>query len=70
MKSYRNKSGKSGVLSYDTGPDWISIQFSGGIYKYSYNRAGKYHVEKMKILAQNGNGLATYINKYVKGLFD
>jgi hypothetical protein len=71
MKKYKNASGNSGVSEYEIGYDWIKVRFtSGQFYKYSYNKAGRHHVEQMKILAQRGGGLTTYINKNVKDLYD
>ena len=71
MEKYKNLSGSSGVIAYMAGPDWIRIMFIGGaVYQYSYHKAGKKHVEQMKLLAQKGSGLATYISKYVKDLYD
>ena len=58
-------------MAYETGPDWIKIQFiDTEIYKYSYAKAGRRHIEQMKSLAQKGIGLATYINQHVKNLYD
>jgi hypothetical protein len=72
MEKYKNASRNSGVLAYEIGTDWIKVKFILGreVYNYSYNKAGKHHVEEMKILAQRGKGLATYINKNVKDLCD
>lgn len=72
MERYMNRSGDSGVSGYEIGFDYISVRFSGNsrIYTYSYRRAGNMHVENMKRLAQSGSGLNTYINKYVKNLYD
>ena len=72
MERYRNASGDSGVSGYEIGPDYIAVKFSGTFrtYTYSYRKAGRNHVEQMKILARNGSGLNTYINKYVKHLYD
>lgn len=72
MKKYGNTSGNSGVVAYDIGPDWIKIKFRSHDlpYRYSYNKAGIKHVEKMKSLALKGKDLATYINKYVRELYD
>ena len=71
MKRYGNVSGSSGVLAYETGADWIKVKFiDGKVYKYSYTRPGMDHVEQMKVLAQTGRGLATYINRYVRNLYD
>ena len=39
-------------------------------YRYSYARPGRTHVEYMKILARQGMGLASYINRYVRDSYD
>jgi hypothetical protein len=72
MEKYRNIGGNSGVSHYEIGTDYINVIFSktGSMYTYSYQRAGNYHVENMKQLAQGGKGLNTYINKHVKNLYD
>jgi hypothetical protein len=71
MEKYRNSGGDSGVSSYEIGFDNIKVRFSTGkTYSYSHRKAGKGHVDQMKILAQKGSGLNTYINKYVKNLYD
>lgn len=72
MERYRNRSGKSGVDSYEIGGDYITVKFTKTFktYTYSYARAGKSNVEEMKILAINGEGLNAFINKYVRNLFD
>lgn len=71
MKKYRNSSGRSGVLAFEAGADHIIIKFtSGDTYLYSYKIPGKVHVEKMKELANKGEGLATYINQHVRERYD
>lgn len=72
MERYRNSGGDSGVSAYEIGPDYIKVKFSGTsrTYTYSYRRAGSSHVEQMKVLALRGNGLNSYINRYVKHLYD
>jgi hypothetical protein len=72
MERYRNSGGDSGVGAYEIGSDNIRVQFSGTsrTYTYSYKKAGSIHVEQMKILALRGSGLNSYINRYVKNLFD
>lgn len=63
MKPYKSKSGKkSGVVAYETGLDFIVVQFShGDVYSYTYQSAGKATVEKMKKLALAQKGLSTFI---------
>jgi hypothetical protein len=67
MEVYKNRSGRSSVYAFVIGEDFISVQFktNGKVYKYSYARAGRGHVEAMKRLARNGLGLNTYIKTYV-----
>lgn len=71
MERYRNTSGNSGVYSYEIGNEYIIVQFSSGqTYRYSYNKAGNYNVEKMKSLARIGSGLNSFINAHVKFKYD
>ncbi len=72
MERYRNSSGSSGVSAYEIGSDYILVKFSGTArtYRYSYRKAGQNHVENLKRLAQSGSGLNSYINSYVKNLYD
>lgn len=66
-RRYRNLSGDSGVTRYLIGPDYIAVQFDGpAIYTYDSSRPGPSHVERMKTLAEAGQGLGTYINRFVR----
>lgn len=57
----------SGVRGYKTGGNYIVLEFTDGRkYFYNYDKPGKQHVEKMKSLALAGEGLSTYVNKYVR----
>ena len=67
MEPYINLSGNSGVAAFEIMDDSITVRFKdGGKYLYTYWSAGAEHVERMKTLAANGNGLNSYINKHVK----
>ncbi|MDD7887106.1 hypothetical protein [Flavivirga sp. 57AJ16] len=67
MTWYKNLGGDSGIASYEIGADKITITFSTNVsYEYTYDSAGVDHIENMKSLAKNGQGLNSYINKYVK----
>ena len=67
MHTYINRRGNSGVVAYDMGPDYIDIEFHGGVlYRYTHQVPGKQHVETMKALAVEGQHLATYINQHVR----
>lgn len=72
MERYRNSGGDSGVSAFEIGSDYIIVKFSGTVrtYRYSYRKAGQNHVEAMKRLARSGTGLNSYINQYVKKLYD
>jgi len=66
MRPYRNLGGNSGVVEWDEGPDSISVRFrSGDVYVYSYESAGRRHVEEMKRLAHLGRGLSAYISQHL-----
>ena len=70
MQRYRNVQGGSGVTAYEPGPDYIRVQFRhGGTYEYDYATTGRFHVERMKALAASGQGLATFISKFVKATY-
>lgn len=72
MIFYKNLRGNSNVRAFLINLCSIDVLFFGTnrIYRYSYNRAGKYHVDNMKSLAIRGYGLNSYINKYCKYLYD
>lgn len=70
MDKYRNLNGDLGVHSYEIDDTSITIQFRDtAIYTYTYISAGPSHVERMKMLAQVGKGLNSYINKYVRNKY-
>lgn len=68
MRIYKDIDGDSSVYAYELGPDYIDVQFerTSKVYRYSYQSAGRDNVERMKVLADAGNGLNAYINEYVK----
>ena len=72
MEIYRNVGGDSGISAYEIGANYVSVKFNntGKVYTYSYGRAGKSHVDQMKILAERGSGLNSYIMRNVKNLYD
>lgn len=66
MRPYLNRSGDSGVVEYENGPESISVRFrSGDVYVYNYESAGRAHVEAMKRLAALGRGLSAYISQHL-----
>lgn len=70
MPAYANKGGNSGVVSYETTAESITVQFKDGWkYVYDSNKPGAATVAKMKELAQAGHGLNSYISSVVKKNF-
>jgi hypothetical protein len=67
MKRYGNHSGGSGVVAYESMPEAIAVKFQDGrVYAYTYASTGRDHVEAMKLLAEKGRGLSTYIARHVQ----
>lgn len=65
--AYPNFGGDSPIRCYAIGPSSIRVWFEdGGGYEYDNRRPGRQHVEVMKRLAEEGRGLATYINRHVR----
>lgn len=70
MAHYKNKGGDSGVSDYGIGSDHIIVEFNDGSqYLYNYAVTGEDNVERMKILAVEGEGLNTFINANVTEKF-
>lgn len=70
MKPYRDIDGDSGVVAYETGLDFIRVQFrDGGLYLYTNASAGSTNVARMKTLAASGDGLNAFINRYVRNRY-
>lgn len=71
MERYRDIDRDSNVVAYETGPDYIRVQFAGGAtYLYTYSRPGREQVERMKELARSGEGLNSYINRQVGSRYE
>jgi hypothetical protein len=72
MIPYKDIDGDSGVICYEFGRDYIDVQFKNTlkVYRYSYLSAGVENVEHMKILAQRGNGLNSFIMRNVRNLYE
>lgn len=67
MDHYKNLGGNSGVVGYETGPDFIRVQFSdGAVYLYTSTSAGSENIDTMKQLAVYGEGLNSFINRNVR----
>ncbi len=67
MEQYKNLGGDSHVAAYEIGPDFIRVQFlDGSIYLYTNASAGSDNIQQMKQLAQEGQGLNSFINRTVR----
>ncbi len=70
MVRYANLNGDSGIVSFESTDDSISIEFrhptkaGHRYYKYSYASASYAVVELMKGLALRGRGLNSYISTH------
>ncbi len=71
MERYKNLSGKSNIYAYQIDDESIIILFNDGwFYSYSSMSAGFANVNQMKILANNGFGLNSFIMTKVKKLYE
>jgi hypothetical protein len=67
MKQYKDKHSDSGVVAYAIDAGSIAIKFQdGGVYLYDGSNPGAAHVAAMQCLAVEGQGLNTYVNKFVR----
>jgi hypothetical protein len=67
MQKYKALNIDTGVIAYEISTDSITIKFrDGSEYLYTNKSAGKSTIAEMKLLAQKGEGLTTYINKRVR----
>jgi len=58
VESYKNLTGRSGVISYEIGFYFIIIQsYTGAIYLYTNQNSGKDNIERLKLLARQGYDL-------------
>jgi hypothetical protein len=70
MTPYGNLNGSSGIMAYEIRARSIVVEFRhGGKYLYDYDTPGETDIEEMKVLALEGSGLATYINRKVRNRY-
>jgi hypothetical protein len=70
MQRYKDVDGDSGVHSYEYGEEHIDVQFHNGhVYTYTYRSAGSHNIERMKVLADSGEGLNSFIMRRVKNRY-
>lgn len=66
MQRYQDWDNDSGVVAYEISEDSITVEFrDGSRYLYTYAVPGRSDVERMKVLAQRGDGLNAHINESV-----
>jgi hypothetical protein len=66
FRRYGHLGRRSGVVSYALAGSGIAVRFTdGAIYLYNRDCPGPMHVARMKALAHDGRGLATYISQRV-----
>lgn len=71
MPQYANLGGDSGVVSYETTEDSITVTFKdGSAYVYTNSSAGSSNIRRMKQLAARGEGLNEFINRHVRTDYD
>lgn len=70
MRAYRDLGGDSGVAAYTYDQESMTVQFKdGAVYLYTNISAGAQNIDRMKALADNGNGLNSFINTNVRKLY-
>lgn len=73
MVTYANYGGDSNVEAYQIDRDCILVKFKGAgacHYLYTYRSCGQANIERMKGLAQQGEGLNSFIMRYVKNDYE
>jgi hypothetical protein len=67
MERYANNGGGSNVVAYEIEQSSIKVQFGdGSTYLYTSQSTGVENLERMKQLAQAGQGLNSYISRVVR----
>ncbi|WP_433638177.1 hypothetical protein [Kluyvera georgiana] len=67
MTVYQNRGHNSGITQFETGTNSITVYFSdGSAYLYNATAPGVQMVAEMTQLAHSGEGLNSYINRYVR----
>lgn len=67
MERYRDSTGNSGIAAYAIAKNSIEVEFKdGGLFLYDVRSTGRANIEEMKKLARAGNGLNTFINRFVR----
>ena len=71
MPHYKNLSGHSGVVAYETATDSITLTFTdGGRYLYTSVSVGRAALDRMIALAKAGRGLSTFVSQHVRDRYE
>jgi hypothetical protein len=72
MERYSNRGGNGSVAAFEIGPGFIKLRFRDcpSIYVYNGNRPGPAKVAQMQHLARAGQGLSTFVNRFVRADYD
>jgi hypothetical protein len=71
MDKYRGADRDSGIAAYEAGADYIRVRFKDdSVYLYTADSTGRDDIEAMKSLADQGDGLNTYINRRVRKRYE
>jgi hypothetical protein len=67
MKTYKNAGASSTVSSYEFVRDAVVLEFADGTKAvYTPESAGPNNIERMKVLAETGKGLGTFLSGTIK----
>jgi len=71
MQTYANLGGDSSIVGYEIGAGSITVHFrDGSSYLYTDASAGPNNIAEMHALAKAGQGLNSYIIRYVRKGYD
>ena len=71
MPRYKNLSGHSGVVEYETTTDSITLTFTDGRrYLYTSVSVGRAALDRMLALAKAGRGLSTFVSQHVRDAYE
>jgi hypothetical protein len=71
MQRYADHSGRSGIIAFEVGEDYLDVRFtSGDVYHYTSRRPGERDLAHMKELALRGEGLSTFISRHIGVRYD
>ena len=67
MRRYKNLGGDAGIRAYQIAAGAITVEFEdGSTYLYTDAITGAENIAQMQRLAKAGEGLTTFINRFVR----